>query len=78
MATAGRSVCGSGGTLRGGDAATGPPILPGIASPLAFAGRRWPSMGRWTRLATGALSVAFGVWLVYQIGWRDGLFVIRG
>jgi hypothetical protein len=27
------------------------------------------------RLVTGAIFVCFGVWLVYQIGWRDGLFL---
>jgi high-affinity nickel-transport protein len=50
-------------------------VTVGIASPLALAGRRWPALGRWTRLATGTLSVAFGAWLIYQIGWRDGLFL---
>lgn len=50
-------------------------ITVGMASPLAFATRRWPGFGRWTRLATGSLSVVFGLWLVYQIGWHDGLFL---
>ena len=27
------------------------------------------------RRSTGAVSLAFGLWLAYQIGWRDGLFV---
>lgn len=49
-------------------------ITVGMASPLAFAARRWTSFGRWTRLATGSLSLVFGVWLAYQIGWNDGLF----
>ena len=50
-------------------------ITIGIASPLRAAARVFPSFGRWTRLATGALSLLFGIWLIYQIGWRDGLFL---
>ncbi len=50
-------------------------ITVGMASPLAFATRRWPSFGRWSRLATGSLSLVFGLWLAYQIGWHDGLFL---
>jgi len=50
-------------------------ITVSIATPLAAAGQRWQSFGRWSRLATGTLALAFGVWLVYQIGWRDGLFL---
>jgi hypothetical protein len=43
--------------------------------PVASASQRWSSAGRIIRLSTGALSVCFGVWLVYQIGWHDGLFL---
>lgn len=49
-------------------------ITVGIASPLAAGGRRWRSFGGWARLATGTLSIVFGMWLIYQIGWLDGLF----
>lgn len=49
-------------------------ITTAIASPLRAAGQRWHSLGRRTRLATGALSLVFGAWLAYQTGWHDGLF----
>jgi high-affinity nickel-transport protein len=50
-------------------------VTVGVASPVALAGRRWKASGRWMGLATGALSLLFGVWLIYQIGWRQGLFL---
>lgn len=50
-------------------------ITTGFALPLAAATRRWGGSGRLIRLATGAASLLFGVWLLYQIGWRDGLFL---
>jgi high-affinity nickel-transport protein len=46
-----------------------------MAAPLAAASERWRSFGHWTRLATGSLSLCFGLWLVYEIGWRQGLFL---
>lgn len=49
-------------------------ITTGIASPLVLAGRRWSGSGQRMRVFTGVLSLAFGVWLIYQIGWLDGLF----
>lgn len=49
-------------------------VTVGIAGPMALAGRRWRSFGRWSRLATGTLSVGLGAWMIYAIGWRDGLF----
>lgn len=49
-------------------------VTTAIASPLTLASRRW-DLGRGMRLATGALSFVFGAWLIYQIGWRDGLFL---
>ncbi len=49
-------------------------ITTGIASPLALAERGGPSTGQHIRLFTGALSLAFGVWLIVRIGWIDGLF----
>src|SRR6266850_6543379 len=49
-------------------------VTTGIASPLALAGRRWPGAMPRVRALTGALSIAFGAWLVVQIGWLDGLF----
>jgi len=50
-------------------------ITTGFALPLAMATNRWGGMERLIRLSTGALSLLFGVWLVYQIGWHDGLFL---
>jgi high-affinity nickel-transport protein len=50
-------------------------VTTAFASPLGMASRRWSRFGSGARLATGALSVVFGAWLIYQIGWRDGLFV---
>jgi len=50
-------------------------ITAGFALPVAMAAHRWHSGDRAIRLATGGLSVALGVWLVYHIGWNDGLFL---
>ena len=44
------------------------------APPVAGAAQRWGGSQRVIRLATGALSLVFGVWLAWQIGWSDGLF----
>ena len=49
-------------------------ITTGIASPLVLAGRIGSGNGAHIRIFTGALSLAFGAWLIYQIGWLDGLF----
>lgn len=50
-------------------------ITTGIAAPLTVASRRFSGFARGARLTTGALSLLFGVWIVYQIGWKDGLFL---
>ena len=50
-------------------------ITTGLALPVVMAAHRWQGMNRAIRAATGALSVAMGVWLVYHIGWNDGLFL---
>jgi len=44
----------------------------GLGFPLAFAARR-PELRRWIVAGSGALSLAFGVWLVYEIGFVQGL-----
>lgn len=44
----------------------------GLGFPLAFAARR-PQIRRWIVAGSGALSLAFGVWLVYEIGFVQGL-----
>src|SRR5262245_23136973 len=46
-----------------------------FALPVASAAQRWGGTGRLIRIATGTASLAFGLWLAYQIGWRDGLFL---
>lgn len=50
-------------------------VTTGFALPVASAARRWSGASRVVRLATGTLSLAFGLWLVWQIGWHDGLFL---
>ena len=50
-------------------------ITTGFAMPVTTAARQWGGATRIIRLSTGALSLVFGLWLVYQIGWRDGLFL---
>jgi high-affinity nickel-transport protein len=49
-------------------------VTTSFAAPLSLAASRWPAFGRSARLVTGAGSVAFGLWLVWQIGWTQGLF----
>jgi high-affinity nickel-transport protein len=50
-------------------------VTTSFAVPVAGAAQRWGGAGRAIRLATGALSVCFGAWLAYHIGWHDGLFL---
>jgi len=50
-------------------------ITTGFGLPVATAVRRWGGAGQLIRFSTGVLSLAFGLWLVYHIGWRDGLFL---
>ena len=45
-----------------------------IALPSLFAMHRMASAGRYLRLASGALSIAFGVFLAHDIGFDNGLF----
>jgi len=49
-------------------------VTTGFAAPLTMATARWPWLSGRIRLATGLLSIAFGAWLVWQIGVVDGLF----
>ncbi|MBI3553130.1 MAG: high-affinity nickel-transport family protein [Elusimicrobia bacterium] len=37
-------------------------------------GRKWRKADKVMALGTGLLSAAFGAWVVYKIGWADGLF----
>jgi high-affinity nickel-transport protein len=50
-------------------------VTASMAAPLGLAVRRWRRFGDGVRTATGALSLGMGAWLVYQIGWVDGLFL---
>jgi high-affinity nickel permease len=45
-----------------------------IAAPLAYAGARVASFGKILTTATGVLSLSFGLFLIYQIGFVSGLF----
>ena len=45
-----------------------------IALPSTFATARMPSLQRSLRLASGAVSLVFGIYLAHKIGFGDGLF----
>jgi ABC-type nickel/cobalt efflux system permease component RcnA len=45
-----------------------------MAIPLAYAGNRFGSLSRVFSVASGAVSVCFGFFLVYQLGFLGGLF----
>jgi cytochrome c biogenesis protein CcdA len=45
-----------------------------FASPVAVLVGRSSGSGTFLRLATGVLSLAFGLWVLFQVGWTDGLF----
>jgi hypothetical protein len=49
-------------------------ITAGIALPIRFAAARFLAIDRHLRFASGALSLAFGLFLVREIGFGDGLF----
>ena len=49
-------------------------ITAGLASPLVYAGARFPGLPERLRVASGILSLGFGLALAYQIGVVDGLF----
>lgn len=45
-----------------------------VAAPAVFAAARVQGLQRWIRISSGAVSLAFGVYLGYRIGFVDGLF----
>jgi high-affinity nickel-transport protein len=49
-------------------------ITSALAMPLAYSARRFDALNRHMAWISGALSVAFGLFLIYQIGFVDGLF----
>lgn len=52
-------------------------ITVAIAAPAIYAGERVAGLQRGIRLASGAVSVAFGAYLGYKIGFVDGLFTAQ-
>ena len=48
-----------------------------IAVPLAYTGRRFARLNRGLRVASGLLSLGFGLFLTYRVGIVDGLFTGR-
>jgi high-affinity nickel-transport protein len=53
-------------------------ITAALAVPFAYTAPNLPGVNRSLALAAGLLSVGFGLFLVYQIGFVDGLFSARG
>jgi ABC-type nickel/cobalt efflux system permease component RcnA len=45
-----------------------------IAAPIAYAGNRYTNLNRGFAIASGLVSVAFGLFVTFQIGFVDGLF----
>ena len=45
-----------------------------LALPSAFAAERLGRLQHGLRIASGVLSIGFGIWLAHEIGFRDGLF----
>ena len=45
-----------------------------VAAPMTYASRRLRHVERHLRVASGVLSLAFGLFLVYHIGFVSGLF----
>jgi ABC-type nickel/cobalt efflux system permease component RcnA len=45
-----------------------------IAAPIAYAGNRYANLNRGFAIASGLVSVAFGLFVTFQIGFVDGLF----
>ena len=49
-------------------------ITVAIAAPFAYSMERFPRFNAYMRVASGLLSVGFGLFLIYYIGYVDGLF----
>lgn len=49
-------------------------ITLGLAAPIKLAGARWPNLGAPLRVIFGTFSLLFGVYVLYQVGWVNGLF----
>lgn len=48
-------------------------ITTALALPIVYAARRFDRMHRWLGFAAGLVSLVFGIFLVYRIGFVDGL-----
>jgi high-affinity nickel-transport protein len=49
-------------------------VTTGLAIPMSALAQRFTLAPGTLRVATGLLSLCFGLWLAWQIGWVDGLF----
>jgi Ca2+/H+ antiporter len=45
-----------------------------MSMPLVYAGNRFREVNRYLIATSGVVSIAFGLFLVYQVGIVDGLF----
>jgi cytochrome c biogenesis protein CcdA len=49
-------------------------VTTSFAAPLVLASGRWPWLAYAIRLVTGTLSIAFGLWLMWDVAFHRGLF----
>ena len=49
-------------------------ITAAMVVPFAYAGRKFSTVSRALRIASGVISIAFGLFIVYQMGFVNGLF----
>jgi high-affinity nickel-transport protein len=52
-------------------------VTTAVAAPAMYAGARLAGLQRGIRVASGAVSLAFGAYLGYKIGFVDGLFTAQ-
>ncbi|MFN0040210.1 MAG: hypothetical protein ACKVP2_11915 [Burkholderiales bacterium] len=50
-------------------------ITVAIAAPFAYSAQRFPYFNAYLRVASGLLSLGFGLFLMYYVGYVDGLFL---
>ncbi len=48
-----------------------------IGLPIIHSAKKYATVDRWISAVSGVFSIAFGLWLAYQIGIVDGLFRLR-
>jgi ABC-type nickel/cobalt efflux system permease component RcnA len=48
-----------------------------MSLPLSYTSKRYATVGRFITVTSGVISIAFGLFLVYQIGIADGLFAAQ-